>query len=72
MFPLLLAAMLSSPAETSAPAADADKVVCKSEPVLGSRLKTKKTCKTKAEWKAHAEAMAAQRRDMQNTAGSNQ
>lgn len=34
------------------PVDDSQKVVCRSEPVLGSIMARRKTCKTKAEWRA--------------------
>jgi hypothetical protein len=41
---------------------DADKVVCKTERVLGSRLSTTKRCQTRRQWKAE---QAANRQDVE-------
>jgi hypothetical protein len=47
--------------------ADPDKVTCKkSEPVIGSRLRTKKMCKTSVEWQAFYADRKEMRRDMLN------
>lgn len=45
-----------APAQVTAPAPDAeDRVVCKKEPLLGSRV-AKKVCMRKSEWKAREDA----------------
>lgn len=40
----------SAPVQADPKKSDADKVVCKSEDTLGSRLKAKKVCMTVKEW----------------------
>lgn len=67
---LLTAMVLSSAAiaEAPPPVATEDKMICKREPVLGSRIKVKRTCMTAEDWKAHEEAMRHQKRDIQNAA----
>jgi hypothetical protein len=48
---------------------DKDKIVCKREdqPMLGTRLKFKKTCKTVAEWQAYDHDREQLRRDIRNS-----
>ena len=48
---------------------DKDKVICKREeqPVVGSRLRFKKTCKTAAEWQAFEHDREQLRRDIRNS-----
>jgi hypothetical protein len=61
---ILSAALLSSAsptAVTSATKADADKKICKREKQIGSMVRTKKICRTRAEWD---EAAAQARQDM--------
>lgn len=57
---LLMAAVVAGPsgysADPSKPAAE--KVICKKEPVVGTRLKFTKTCLTQAQWQARREAIA--------------
>jgi hypothetical protein len=58
---MTVAALLSHqavPAQTAAPTADAaedNKIICKREAELGSLVRKKKTCLTRAEWKRVAE-----------------
>jgi hypothetical protein len=64
IFSILSAALLASASPTAVAAADkadADKKVCKREKQIGSMVRTKKICRTKAEW---AEAAAQARQDM--------
>jgi hypothetical protein len=47
--------------------ADPDKMICKrSQPVLGTRLKQMRMCKTSAEWKAYEMDREQARRDISN------
>ena len=46
-----------------------DKVVCRTVPILGTRLKKGKVCKTQAEWKAFRDDMADSRRHIQKGGG---
>jgi hypothetical protein len=69
----LPAPLLAQSADTAAPAAtpspaatpdatkdDADKLICKREKTLGSRIATGKTCLTRREWQARANAAREQ------------
>jgi hypothetical protein len=47
--------------------ADPNKVRCKSTPVLGSRLKVNRVCKTAAEWALHEKDMDQLGRDIRNS-----
>jgi len=50
------------------PAEDMDQVICRApQPVLGSRVATRRVCKTRAEWRAFEEDRAQLRRDIQNS-----
>jgi hypothetical protein len=56
----------SDPTTTMA-SADPDKMICKrSQPVLGTRLKQMRMCKTSAEWKAYEMDREQARRDISN------
>ena len=50
MFILLISALLSSP-PTSEKADDPQRLICKSQPITGTRTKTKRICLTAAQWK---------------------
>jgi hypothetical protein len=53
--------------DAMAASADPDKMICKkSEPVLGTRLKTRRICKTSAEWKAYDADREQFRRELNN------
>ena len=53
---------------TSRPAEDLDQVICRApQPVLGSRVATRRVCKTRSEWRAFEEDRAQLRRDLQNS-----
>jgi hypothetical protein len=63
---ILSAALLSSASPTAVTSAtkadaDADKKICKREKQIGSMVRTKKICRTRAEWD---EAAAQARQDM--------
>jgi hypothetical protein len=61
---ILAAALLSSASPTAVAASDtpaADKKICKREKQIGSMVRVKKICRTKAEWD---EAAAQARQDM--------
>ena len=46
---------------------DPDQMICRrAEPVLGSRVATRRICRTRAQWQAFEEDRAQMRRDMQN------
>lgn len=67
MLAVLLSAMLLSGAEAPAKkAVDPNKMVCKSKPILGSRLKKTKTCMTVAEWNSFRVDRDQARRDQVN------
>jgi hypothetical protein len=63
IFSLLSAAFLSSASPTAVAAAEApaDKKICKREKQIGSMVRVKKICRTKAEWD---ESAAQARQDM--------
>lgn len=46
----------SGTTDSAAPKDDPNKVICKREKTLGSRIPTGKTCLTRKEWQARAEA----------------
>lgn len=71
----LTAPVLADPASTSgsAPttksdASDPNKVICKRLEVLGSRLETKRICRTRGEWEAEQQA---NRQDLERNQTSN-
>lgn len=68
---ILIAALFAaqtamSVARPAAPAADPDRMICRTKPILGSRLSTGKVCKTATEWKAEANDRDQLRRDLGN------
>lgn len=67
---LLTAIMLAqaTAAEPPAPTPADEKMICRRQPVLGSRIKAKRICKTAEDWKTHDEALKQQTRDIQNAA----
>lgn len=68
----ILAALAAQALPVAAkPAPDPAKPICRSQPILGSRLKQKKTCKTAAEWKAEDADADQLRRDLNNVARPN-
>ena len=55
-------------ASPQAPAEDMDQVICRApQPVLGSRVATRRVCKTRAQWRVFEEDRAQLRRDIQNS-----
>ena len=69
MSPLILAlAQVATPMPASAAApADKPKTICVHEPVIGSRLKGKRTCYTKEEYAAYLATAKAELRARQKT-----
>lgn len=60
MMSLMIALLASSTAAAGTPAAtpaaasaEDKKVICRTDPVLGSRIKVKKNCKTVAQWREY-------------------
>jgi len=52
----------------SRPAEDPDQVICRApQVILGSRVATRRVCKTRSEWRAFEEDRAQLRRDLQNS-----
>lgn len=71
-FALMLLAQAGSQAPGSPgparPAEDPDQVICRApQAMLGSRVAQRRTCKTRAEWRAFEEDRAQLRRDIQNS-----
>jgi hypothetical protein len=65
-----MVALLMSAGQAESPDAGAtdNKVICRSQPQVGTRLRTKKLCKTKAEWRAMDADREQLRRDLGNSA----
>lgn len=65
-----MVALLMTAGQAEAPDARADdnKVVCRSQPQAGTRLRTNKLCKTRAEWRALDADRQQLRRDLGNSA----
>jgi hypothetical protein len=55
MISLIVAAMLASPPQADAAAADANRQICRRRPVTGSRTEFQRICLTAAEWAARRE-----------------
>ena len=61
----------STPSQQSAPATrdgeDPNRIICRRpQAVLGSRIQTRRVCKTATEWRIHTQAMGQLQRDIQN------
>lgn len=69
MLSILSAALLSSasPAMLAATDATAEKKICKREKQIGSMVRAKKTCRTKAEWDESAAQARQEVSEMQRT-----
>lgn len=65
---LIALALQASQPSTAAPATaeepSAKRLICKSRPVLGSRISTQKICKTVEDWKIYENDLEASRRDL--------
>lgn len=73
MLAIILFASLSATGAADAATAKADakpeapsskRLICKSRPVLGSRISSQKICKTVEDWKIYENDMEASRRDI--------
>jgi hypothetical protein len=67
---LLSVAMLSAASPAAVASTDtsgADKKICKREKQIGSMVRTKKICRTKAEWDDAAEQARADMNEIQRT-----
>ena len=68
--PLLAQAQQAAPAPAKPPSAltDANKVVCRTQEEIGSRLQQHKVCMTNEQWKAYAQEYKDQVREIQSQA----
>ncbi|HEX8642739.1 MAG TPA: hypothetical protein VF702_02365 [Allosphingosinicella sp.] len=63
---MLLLAAQGAPAAQPKAAENPDQVICRApQPVLGSRVATRRVCRTRAEWRAFEADRAQYRRDLQ-------
>ena len=72
MISFILVAMLGSPAAQPDTADPNEKVVCKRQPVIGSRIKVNKVCMTRSQWNDHQQGLAGMKRDLLSGAGGHQ
>ena len=66
---LLFVSSLSGGAVADTPAAETatpspDRIICRSRPVLGSRISRQRICKTADEWRAYENDLEQSRRDI--------
>ncbi len=69
MLSILLAASLSAapaaaPSNTPTDEANRDRMICRSRPVLGSRIARQRICMTGEQWRLHANDLEQSRRDI--------
>ena len=60
----------SQPTTATAPAAPAEKLICRRTPEIGSLIKVNKRCETRAEWRRIDSGARDTTRDMQAVGGS--
>ena len=63
MIALLFAAGSPTPALQANTEPDSERLICRSRPMLGSRIARQRICKTAQEWRIHDEDLRQARRD---------